>query len=248
MADIMKAGFCAPIIPPSPAHSGSAIHCSCRRDPAQRLGEMWAIYFDGARAQPIAAQQDIPWNSDAAWKRTAWMSKSGRKHAAPGRGPRKRAGQPHIVCNGNCTMRVAKRLCCSCPRHPTNGRSRRPRLWYRALWCASAAISWWTANASRSKTGPAARTTIGDSAIPTPMPGVRSAASTTMQGRLSRMRQRASQARSVPVAGDDACDIAAHNEISHSIRFKERGGKRRAMRPEHGASSRRKTNFGLPSA
>jgi hypothetical protein len=31
------------------------------RDPAQRLGEIWAIYFDGARAQPIAAQQDIPW-------------------------------------------------------------------------------------------------------------------------------------------------------------------------------------------
>lgn len=28
---------------------------------AARLGEVWAIYFDGARAHPIAAQEDIPW-------------------------------------------------------------------------------------------------------------------------------------------------------------------------------------------
>ena len=29
---------------------------------APRLGELWAIYFDGARAHPVSAQQDIPWN------------------------------------------------------------------------------------------------------------------------------------------------------------------------------------------
>lgn len=29
---------------------------------APRLGEMWAIYFDGTRAHPVSAQQDIAWD------------------------------------------------------------------------------------------------------------------------------------------------------------------------------------------
>lgn len=31
------------------------------QDAAPRLGEVWAIYFDGGRADPVAAQEDVPW-------------------------------------------------------------------------------------------------------------------------------------------------------------------------------------------